>query len=323
LKNYNDWLANKRYNWHGIKKSLDIPINQRLQMIEKENLQLSIYQQCQMVNIARSSYYDYIQEPTMKEKAMIERIETIYNKRPEYGSRRVRDILRRQGTEINRKKVQRIMRVMNIQGVCPKQNLSIHNHEHKKYPYIARQDPIVQIDQVWSTDITYVKTRFGTVYLAAIIDWHSRLILAWNMSNNMSEEFCIETLEKALKRGTPQIFNTDQGSQFTGAAFLKVLTNKGIKPSMDGKGRATDNAHIERFWRSVKWEEVYLHEPQSYQDLQKMIGHYIKFYNHERPHQSLDYKTPSEAHLDLEKKNFDFEARPIYTEKELRYMLTL
>jgi len=313
-------LANKQYNLHGIKKSLDIPIEQRLQMIEQKNTQLSVSKQCEMLNIARSSYYDYAQAPVASDAAMVERIGKIYSKRPTYGSRRILDIIRRQGDTINRKKVQRLMRKMNIQGVCPKQNLSIAKQEHKKYPYIARDVPIVRINQVWSTDITYLKTKFGKVYLVAVIDWHSRLVLSWGMSNYMGEEFCVEALEKSLKQGAPLIFNTDQGSQFTGDAFLSVVIKNGIKPSMDSKGRATDNAPIERFWRSVKWEEVYLYEPQNYLELQKMIGDYIKFYNHERPHQSNDYKTPSEVHFNLEKKHFDLDANPIYTEKELKYM---
>jgi putative transposase len=289
-------------------------------MIEKQHSQLSVSKQCDMINIARSSYYDRIHEPGTDDEALIVRIETIYNKTPEYGSRRIQDILRRQGTQINRKKVQRLMRTMNIQGVCPKPNLSIAKHEHKKYPFIARDHPIVHINQVWSADITYLKTKFGTVYLVAVIDWHSRLIMSWNMSNAMGEEFCVDALEKALRKGIPEIFNTDQGSQFTGNAFLSVVIKNGIQPSMDGKGRATDNAQIERFWRSVKWEEIYLYEPQSYVELQKMIAAYIQFYNHERPHQSLDYKTPSEVHFDLERKDFDLAANPIYTERELKYV---
>jgi putative transposase len=290
-------------------------------MIDK-NDSLAVSKQCEMLNIARSSYYEYIQEPVSTDKAIIERIGKIYNKWPAYGSRRIQDIIRRQGTQINRKKVQRLMRKMSIHGVCPKPNLSVAKREHQKYPYIARDLPIVRINQVWSTDITYIKTKFGMIYLVAVIDWHSRIVLSWNMSNFMGEEFCVDALEKALQKGTPDIFNTDQGSQFTGYAFISVVIKNGIRPSMDGKGRATDNAPIERFWRSVKWEEVYLHEPQSYLDLQTMVGDYIKYYNFERPHQSIDYKTPSEVHFDLEKKHFDFEGAPIYTEKELKYVTT-
>jgi putative transposase len=306
----------------GIKKSLDISVDRRLQMIEKNHPQLSVAKQCEMVNVARSSYYNLDRSPASDDAGTIDRIGKIYTKRPEYGSRRVRNILQRQGLEINRKKVQRLMRAMNIRGVCPKQKFHMGGHPHKKYPYIARDKPITRINQVWSTDITYLKTRFGTVYLVAAIDWYSRLIVSWNMSNNMSEEFCIEALERALQKGTPDIFNTDQGSQFTGEAFLSVVINNGIQPSMDGKGSATDNAPIERFWRSVKWEEVYMYEPQTYLELQCTIDRYIKFYNHERPHQALNYKTPSEVHFNLETKRFDLGGNPMYTETELRYMAT-
>lgn len=289
-------------------------------MIEKEYPQLSVSKQCDMINIARSSYYDHAKGLVMEDASLVKRIETIYNKHPVYGSRRIKDILQRQGTKVNRKKVQRLMHSMNIQGICPKPNLSTAHTEHKKYPFIARDHPIERINQVWSADITYLKTRFGMVYLVAVIDWHSRFILSWSISNFMGEEFCIEALESALNKGIPKIFNTDQGSQFTGNAFLSVVIKNAIRPSMDGKGRATDNAQIERFWRSVKWEEVYLYEPQNYVDLQKMIGTYISYYNHDRPHQSLDYKTPSEVHFDLEKKHFNLNAQPVYTKEELKYV---
>lgn len=278
--------------------------------------------QCKMLNVPKSSYYNYIKESVDPENALIERVRKIYDKEPAYGSRRIKEILCRQGTKINRKKVQRLMREMKIAGVYPKRNLSRADLEHTKYPFIARDEPIVRINQVWSTDITYIKTKFGFVYLVAIIDWYSRMIIEWKMSNCMGEQFCIDAVENALKRGVPGIFNTDQGSQFTGNAFVSIILKNGIKPSMDGKGRATDNAQIERFWRSVKWEEVYLHEPQNYIDLQKMIARYIAFYNHERPHQSVNYKTPSEIHFGLEKKPFDFNGYPMYTEKELNYVAT-
>lgn len=255
---------NKRSNLHGIKKSLDISLEQRLKMIDSYHQKLSVVEQCNMLNVARASYYKHNKQSSVKDAKIIASIKVIYAKRPAYGSRRITEILQRQGTQINRKKTQRLMHDMNIQGIFPKPNLSIGNSQHTKYPFIAREKPIIRINQVWSTDITYVKTKFGTVYLIAVIDWYSRFVMAWGMFNSMGEEVCIEVLKKALQKAIPEIFNTDQGSQFTGDAFLSVLLNNGIRPSMDGKGRATDNAHIERFWRSVKWEEVYLYEPQTY-----------------------------------------------------------
>ena len=289
-------------------------------MIDCADLALSISQQCKMVNVPSSSYYAYKKENPDTDEELKNKINKIYGTRPDYGSRRITEILRRGGILINRKRTIRLMEEMGIQGVHPKRNLSVANQAHKKYPYIARDKPIVRINQVWSTDITYIKTKFGTVYLVAVIDWHSRLIIAWEMSNTMGEGFCTEALNKSLQMGVPEIFNTDQGSQFTGNAFISILLAHGIKPSMDGKGRATDNAPIERFWRSVKWEEVYLFEPQTFLELQQKISDYIKYYNHERPHQSINYKTPSEVHFDLDKKSIDSDDRFIYTEKELKYV---
>lgn len=289
-------------------------------MIDCVDSSLSISQQCDMVNISRSSFYEYKKENPATDQEIENMINVIYASHPEYGSRRITDILIRGGILINRKRTQRLMREMKIQGIHPKRNLSMANRKHKKYPYIARDKPIVRINQVWSTDITYIKTKFGTVYLVAIIDWYSRFVMAWGMSNTMGEEFCIDALNRALQKGTPEIFNTDQGSQFTGDAFNSILLQHKIKPSMDGKGRATDNAPMERFWRSIKWEDLYLHELQTFSELQQRISAYIKHYNHERPHQSINYKTPSEVHFGLEKKLIDANCEFIYTEKELKYV---
>lgn len=288
-------------------------------MIDCASSPLSISKQCEMVNVSNSSYYAYKSKNPAKDMELKTMINSIYGAHPEYGSRRITEILKRGGQKINRKRTQRLMLEIGIQGVHPKRNLSMANRAHKKYPYIARDKPITKINQVFSTDITYIKTKFGTVYLVAIIDWHSRLIMSWKMSNSMGEEFCIEALNEALQKGIPEIFNTDQGSQFTGNDFISILLKHKIKPSMDGKGRATDNAPIERFWRSVKWEEVYLYEPQTFLELQQKISDYIKYYNYERPHQSINYKTPSEVHFSLDKKLIDSNYRFIYTEKELKY----
>jgi putative transposase len=288
-------------------------------MIEEWNSEISITQQCKMVNIARSSYYEHKSAKEDPDREIKDRINMFYAHNPEYGSRRITDMLKRQGIAINRKRTQRLMREMKLQGISPKRKLSEANCEHKKYPFIARDKPIVRINQVWSTDITYIKTAFGMVYLVAIIDWHSRFILSWKMSNTMTETFCINALITAFKKDLPEIFNTDQGSQFTSNSFISILLQNGVKPSMDGKGRAIDNAQIERFWRSVKWEEVYLHEPKNFIDLQCQLNAYIYYYNHERPHQSLKYKTPSEVHFDLDKKRIDQKGRFIYTERELKF----
>jgi putative transposase len=290
-------------------------------MINSNDPDLTIKQQCEMADVPRSSYYEHIKTCAVKDKNLKEKIEVIYSENPVYGSRRIREILVRQGENINRKKVQRLMKEMNIAGICPKKKKWKGTKKpHMKYPFIARDKPIVRISQVWSTDITYLHTAFGTVYLVAVIDWFSRFVLSWEMSNSMDESFCIAALRSALGQDIPYIFNTDQGSQFTGENFIALLLNHDIKPSMCGKGRATDNAQCERLWRTIKWEDVYLTEPQSYQDLRTDLQKYLQFYNHERPHQSIDYKTPSEVHFDLDKKIFDSKGKPIYTEKESALM---
>lgn len=291
-------------------------------MISTIDTKLTIIQQCDMVGVQRSSYYDFNREEPAEDHDLKSRIESIYTAHPEYGSRRITEILKRGGVSINRKRTQRLMQEMGVQGIHPKRNLSLANAEHKKYPYIARDVPIVRINQVWSTDITYLIMPFGVVYLVAIIDWHSRLIISFRISNSMGEDFCIDALDDALKRGTPDIFNTDQGSQFTGNAFISVILQHNIKPSMDGKGRATDNAPSERFWRSIKYEDLHLHDIRSFTELHRRVANYIKFYNHERPHQSVGYKTPSEVHFDLEKKTIDPNGQFVYTEKELKFMVT-
>jgi putative transposase len=290
-------------------------------MIEPSNDRLSVAQQCAMVNIQRSSYYSYIEEKVASEQVLQDKIGNIYAKNPEYGSRKITDILRRHGLVINRKKIQRLMRKLNIQGLEPKRKLSVPKREHTKYPYIARDKPITKINQVWSTDITYITTRHGVVYLVAIIDWYSRFILSHGLSNTMDDAFCNRILEAAVQRyGVPEIFNADQGSQFTGKLFIGTLLMHGIKPSHDGKGRATDNAHMERFWKSIKYEDLYLKDQLNLDILHVKAALYVHHYNHERPHQALDYKTPSEVHFNLEKKLFDSDGKLIYTEEELKHM---
>lgn len=289
-------------------------------MIDIADSSLSVSQQCKMVNVSHSSYYAFISEKPALDQELKVIINNIYASNPEYGSRRITDIMKRRGILINRKRTKRLMREIGLQGIHPKRKLSIANSQHKKYPFIARDRPITRINQVHSTDITYITTKFGIVYLVAVIDWYSRFILSWEMSNTMGEEFCIEALNRSLQKGVPEIFNTDQGSQFTGNAFISILLKHGIKPSMDGKGSATDNAQIERFWRSIKWEELYLYEIKTYSELRQIINNYIKHYNYERPHQSLNYKTPSEVHFNLEKKSIDSDGKFIYTKKELKYV---
>jgi len=226
-----------------------------------------------------------------------------FTKTPFYGSRKMTAHLRHIKYIINRKKVRRLMRAMGIIAIYPKPKLSIQNKEHKIYPYLLRNLEIVRPNQVWSTDISYIPTKNGHMYLVAIIDWYSRKILSWRLSNTLETAFCIDALNEALTQATPEIFNTDQGCQFTSCKFTQILKTKNIKISMDSKGRALDNIIIERFWRSIKYEKIYLNEYESGKDLRKDISEYIDFYNNERPHQSLGNDFPDKIYNEFNNSN--------------------
>ena len=224
------------------------------------------------------------------------RIDEIFTESPFFGSRRILEGLQREGFSIGRERVQSLMRKMGLIAIYPKPNLSKKHPEHKIYPYLLANVKIIRPHQVWSTDITYIRLRPGFLYLVAIMDWFSRYVLSWRLSNSLDVSFCLEVLEEALEQGCPDIFNTDQGSQFTSNEFTGLLLSKGIKISMDGKGRAFDNIFTERLWRSVKYEEVYIKDYQAYRDARDGLGNYFSFYNNRRYHQSLGYKTPYEVH---------------------------
>jgi len=219
-------------------------------------------------------------------------IDEEYTRHPIYGVRRMRSYLQNFGYAINRKRIQRLYRLMGLEAIYPKPNLSRAVSEHKKFPYLLRGVQIGRRDQVWSTDITYIRLRYGFVYLMAIIDWFSRYVLDWELSISLEADFCIEALNRVLSIGRCDIFNTDQGSQFTSEGFTGLLLANDIKISMDGKGRALDNVFVERLWRSVKYESVYLSQWETVQEARTGLRNYFEFYNHERPHQSLGYKTP-------------------------------
>jgi putative transposase len=222
------------------------------------------------------------------------RIDELHLKYPFYGSRKLADALRREGREVNRKRVQRLMRVMGLEAMAPKPKTSERHPEHVVYPYLLRGLAISRVNQVWATDITYIPMKTGFVYLVAIMDWYSRRVLSWRLSNTLDSSFCVEALEEALSRfSTPEIFNTDQGAQFTADAFTRPLRERGIAISMDGKGRCLDNVFVERLWRSLKYEEVYLHAYDDMAQARDGLGRYLGFYNDERPHQSLGYQTPA------------------------------
>lgn len=214
---------------------------------------------------------------------------------PFYGSRRMCEYLKDQGHKVNRKRVQRLMRLMGLEVIYPKPNTSTPNVEHKKYPYLLKGVTINRPNQVWATDITYVPMKKGFLYLVAIMDWHSRYVISWKLSNSMDTSFCLDALNLALRTGKPDIFNSDQGSQFTSNEFTGLLESNNIQISMDGKGRCIDNVFVERLWRSLKYEEVYLKAYDNGLEARASIGNWINFYNNERPHQALEYQTPAEV----------------------------
>ena len=224
------------------------------------------------------------------------RIDELYTAHPYYGSRRMVATLEREGYQVNRKRIQRLMKKMGLEAIYPKPRTSQGCNEHQKYPYLLRGVAIESPDQVWSSDITYIRMSRGFMYLVAVIDWLTRYVITWELSNSMQTSFCVEALERALAFGRPLIFNTDQGAQFTSRAYTSLLLEAGVSISMDGRGRALDNVYVERLWRSVKYEEVYLKEYETVSDLREGLGKYFWYYNHERPHQSLGYATPAEAY---------------------------
>lgn len=226
------------------------------------------------------------------------KIDEQYLKRPAMGSRAMTMWLARQGHVVNRKRIQRLMRAMGLCGMHRKRNLSVANKAHKVFPYLLRDLPITRVNQVWSTDITYIPVQGGNAYLCAVIDWHSRYVLAWELSNTLDAAFCVRAVQRAMtQHAVPEIFNTDQGCQFTSEAFVGMLENAGVKISMDGKGRALDNVFIERLWRTVKHEEVYLRQYLSLVDAHAHLDSFFCFYNEERPHRNLGGLVPKEVFL--------------------------
>jgi len=271
-------------------------------LIEHQNKMIPVKRQAELLGIARSTvYYEPRVDPYNLE--LMHLIDEEYTKTPFYGSRRIREILKRKGYLINRKRIQRLMRLMGIEAIYPKPNLSKPYPGHKIYPYLLRNKTVDRVNQVWGIDITYIRMKHGWLYLVAIMDWVSRYVLSWELSTTLEIDFCIRALDKALSIATPKIFNSDQGSQFTSVAFLECLEQRSIQISMDGRGRAMDNVFTERLWRSVKYEEVYLHDYGTVSEAKQGIGNYIAFYNQERPHQSLNYKTPAEMYFDSNNQN--------------------
>ena len=279
------------------KKVWDQSVEERRAWIAPDDT-LALSTQCELLKVNRSVVYAHkkrlLRAVDEDEILLLQLLDEEYTRHPFYGSRRMTQYLCGLGHRVNRKRVQRLMRTLGLVGMAPGPNTSKAHPQHKIYPYLLRGVDIIRPNQVWSTDITYIRMPRGFVYLVAIIDWYSRKILSWRLSNTMDAGFCVDCLEEAIKvYGTPEIFNTDQGSQFTSDAFTGVLIENGVTISMDGRGRALDNIFVERLWRTVKYEEVYLKQHDTVQHLLLGLTEYFMFYNEERRHQSLGYKTPS------------------------------
>jgi putative transposase len=266
---------------------------QRLALVDREDPALSVAAQCRLLKVARSTLYYQPVPVDPDDLALMRRMDELYTASPFYGSRRMVAVLRRDGWRVNRKRVRRLMRLMGLEVIYRKPNTSQAHPAHKVYPYLLRDLVIDRPNQVWCADITYIPMAKGFVYLVAVMDWFSRRVLAWRVSITMEADFCVDALQDALARyDKPEIFNTDQGVQFTSADFVAVLENRGIRISMDGKGRFLDNIFIERLWRSLKYEEGFIKAYGSVMEARRGIGGWLSFYNEERPHQALGYRTP-------------------------------
>jgi putative transposase len=261
--------------------------------VEPEHPEISIRRQCALLGLSRASLYYEPVEESQENLLLMRLIDQQYTRLPFYGSRRMTAWLQSQGYAVNRKRVVRLMRVMGIEAVYAKPKLSQPGEGHKIYPYLLKRLRIERRNQVWCTDITYIPMAQGFLYLVAVMDWFSRFVLSWAVSLTMELDFCVAALQGALRRGRPEIFNSDQGSQFTSERFLGELEQRNIAISMDGRGRCLDNIFIERLWRSLKYEEVYLKDYQLVSEARSGIAKYFQFYNYERLHQSLDYRTPA------------------------------
>lgn len=265
-------------------------------ILEKEKSSMSLTRRCGLLGVSRSGWYYQPRPETEENLLLMKMLDRQYTAHPFYGVRRMTAWLEREGHMVNPKRVRRLLRLMGLEAIYPQPRLSLSDRGDGVYPYLLKGVEINRPNQVWCTDITYIPMRKGWVYLTVVMDWFSRYVLSWDVSVSMESEFCVGVLERALQVGTPEIFNSDQGSQYTSEAFTSVLKKAGVKISMDGRGRAYDNIFVERLWRSVKYEEVYLKDYQEPVDAREGLGCYLRFYNEERVHQSFAYNTPAEIY---------------------------
>ena len=272
----------------------------RRQKVNFKHKKMSVRQQCSILGICRSGLLYTPIGTSELNLDLMEKIDKKYTDHPFYGRPKMTEQLKKEGYQINGKRVGRLMQKMGIMAIYPKPNTSTRNKAHRVYPYLLRGRDITRSNEVWCADITYIRTGKGFMYLVAIMDWSSRYVIAWELSNTLDGDFCVRVLKRALALGKPEIFNTDQGSQFTSDRFTQTLLGQGIQISMDGKGRALDNVFIERLWRSLKYEMIYLRQFESVPELKSAIRAYLHFYNTERIHQGLAYKTPKEVYDKIE-----------------------
>jgi putative transposase len=278
------------------KKVSTLSHEQRVALVEREHSELPLTQQTALLSVNRSSLYYQPREPSVEEIAVKHRIDELYTHYPFYGSRKIEAHLRREGVVINRKTVQRHMREMGIAAIYPGPNLSRRQHKEQVFPYLLRNLTVRAPNHVWGIDITYIRLLKGWMYLVAVLDWYSRYVISWELDQTLEMPFVVSAVERALSTAVPVIFNSDQGSHFTSPQYLHLLQNAHIQISMDSKGRALDNIFTERLWRTVKYEEVYLHDYVSPREARQQLTRYFEFYNHTRPHQALEYKTPAEVY---------------------------
>ena len=284
-------------SWTGLKKNIE-ECDEALRLSQIAVLEgLSIARQSELMSVSRSKYYYQAVGESSENLKLMRKIDEFHLSHPEWGYPRMTEYLRASGLTCNKKRVARLMKKMNIRSVLPKPNTSLSAKSHKKYPYLLRGLKVSRSNEVWATDITYIPMQAGFMYLTVVMDWYSRYVLSWRISNSMDKRFCLEALDEAWKWGQPEIFNSDQGAQFTSLEFTSELLNRGIKISMDGKGRALDNVFVERLWWSVKYEHIYLRAYENGLDLHKGLKEYFNYYNNHRLHSSLGYKTPQDIFL--------------------------
>lgn len=288
---------------NGSKKNLSFSIKQMRELIEPGYPEIPIYRQCELLGLSRAGYYYCPQEESPLNLHLMNLMDEQYTKMPFYGVGKMTKHLRRQGFLVNPKRVRRLLRLMGIEAIYPKRKLSIPAEVYKKYPYLLRDLIIERPDQVWCADITYIKMRHGFLYLVAVMDWYSRYVLTWELSNSLDRQFCLDAIDKALAISQPEIFNSDQGVQFTSTDFTGRLEAVGVRISMDGRGRVFDNIMIERLWRSVKQEEVYINSYETVKDARDGLARYFQLYNTERLHEALGYRTPHEMYFGIDKNN--------------------